>query len=174
MDTAREQADAKLDTLRTTHDREVAALRASVDTRDAAFQSEVNGATERKGVQKHMMQQISEARDERRREETQTAKVREKYESLQAEMGALRTDLTEKKRMLKRSDKVLEQAKSDLHRMRNERVTLLAQPADARGKLESAGQLVPSFEARAAAAEAQPSGGISGRRGTKASGSGRP
>jgi len=75
LDTAREQADAKLDTLRATHDREVAALRTSVDTRDAAFQSELNRATERmEGVQKHMMQQISEARDERRRAEAQTAK----------------------------------------------------------------------------------------------------
>ncbi|MFM0197830.1 hypothetical protein PQQ65_32535 [Paraburkholderia strydomiana] len=69
LDTTHEQADTELDALRArTHDREVAAFRASVGTRDAASQSELNRATRRmEGVQKHMMQQISEARDERKR-----------------------------------------------------------------------------------------------------------
>lgn len=174
LDTVREQADAKLEALRTTHDREVATLRASVDTRDAAFQSELGKATQRmEGVQKHMMQQIGEARDERRRAEVQAARVQEKYESLQAEMGALRTDLIEKKRMLERSGKTLEQAEADLHRLQHEREMLLAELAEARGKLASAAQLVASLEARATAAEARPSDGMSGRRGTAASGSGK-
>ncbi|WP_350357475.1 DNA-binding protein [Paraburkholderia fungorum] len=174
LDTTRQQADVKLDALRATHDREVAALRASVDTGDAAFQSELSRATERmEGVQKHMMKQISEARDERTRAEAQSAKIREKCETLHAETGALRTDLTEKKRMLERSGKSLEQAEADLQRLRNEHLAALAQLAEAHGKLESVGQLVASLEARARAAEARPSDEISGHRGTAAPGHGK-
>ncbi|WP_133300309.1 hypothetical protein [Paraburkholderia lacunae] len=96
-----------------------------------------------------------------------------KYESLQAEMGALRTDLIDKKRMLERSGKTLEQAEADLHRLQHERERLLAELAEARCKLASAAQLVASLEARATAAVARPSDGMSGRRGTAASGSGK-
>jgi chromosome segregation ATPase len=90
-DAERELADTRLREQRTEHEKAIAALRASLEARDAAFQSELDKATQRmEGVQKHMMQQISEAREERRRADTLAASLQQRNETLLGELGAAR------------------------------------------------------------------------------------
>ncbi|MBB3256770.1 chromosome segregation ATPase [Paraburkholderia bannensis] len=89
--TEREIADTRLRELGTEHEKAIAALRASLETRDAAFQSELDKATQRmEGVQKHMMQQISEAREERRRADVLATSLQQRNETLLGELGAAR------------------------------------------------------------------------------------
>jgi chromosome segregation ATPase len=87
----REIADTRLREQRTEHEKAIAELRASREARDAAFQSELDKATQRmEGVQKHMMQQISEAREERKRADTLAASLQQRNETLLGELGAAR------------------------------------------------------------------------------------
>ncbi|WP_322043546.1 DNA-binding protein [Paraburkholderia sp. J67] len=87
----REQAESRLREQRLEHEKASTALRASLEARDAAFQSELDKATQRmEGVQKHMMQQISEAREERRRSDTLAASLQQRNETLLGELGAAR------------------------------------------------------------------------------------
>ncbi|HEV3429204.1 MAG TPA: DNA-binding protein [Paraburkholderia sp.] len=90
-DAERELADTRLREQRTEHEKAIAALRVSLEARDATFQSELDKATQRmEGVQKHMMQQISEAREERRRADTLAASLQQRNETLLGELGAAR------------------------------------------------------------------------------------
>lgn len=90
-DTEREIADARLREQRAEHEKAIAALQASREARDAAFQSELDKATQRmEGVQKHMMQQISEAREERRRADALAGSLQQRNETLLGELGAAR------------------------------------------------------------------------------------
>lgn len=90
-DAEREIADTRLREQRIEHEKASAALRASLEARDAAFQAELDKATQRmEGVQKHMMQQISEAREERRRADSLAASLQQRNETLLGELGAAR------------------------------------------------------------------------------------
>lgn len=90
-DAERELADTRQREQRTEHEKASAALRASLEARDAAFQSELDKATQRmEGVQKHMMQQISEAREERRRADALAATLQQRNETLLGELAAAR------------------------------------------------------------------------------------
>ncbi|POR53438.1 plasmid replication DNA-binding protein KfrA [Paraburkholderia eburnea] len=90
-DAERELADTRQREQRTEHEKASAALRASLEARDAAFQSELDKATQRmEGVQKHMMQQISDAREERRRADALAATLQQRNETLLGELAAAR------------------------------------------------------------------------------------
>ncbi|WP_310633135.1 DNA-binding protein [Paraburkholderia sp.] len=90
-DAERTMAETRTQEQRAAHEQAIAAMRAAQETRDAAFQSELDKATQRmEGVQKHMMQQISEARDERRRADALAASAQRRNEQLVSELGAAR------------------------------------------------------------------------------------
>lgn len=90
-DAERTQAETRAQEQRTAHEHAIAALRSAQEARDAAFQSELDKATQRmEGVQKHMMQQISEAREERRRADALAASAQQRNEQLVSELGAVR------------------------------------------------------------------------------------
>ncbi|WP_322072005.1 DNA-binding protein [Paraburkholderia bannensis] len=90
-DAERELADTRLREQRIEHEQASATLRASLEARDTAFQAELDKATQRmEGVQKHMLQQISEAREERRRADSLAASLQQRNETLLGELGAAR------------------------------------------------------------------------------------
>jgi chromosome segregation ATPase len=143
-ETAREQADLRLREQREEHEKASAALRASLEARDAAFQAELDKATQRmEGVQKHMLQQIGEAREERRRADALAASLQQRNEQLLGELGAARNQaeqLNEARLTAQRQNEILMRQQAEWHR---ERESLHTKLAAIRGRTRARTNLAP-------------------------------
>ncbi|NIE68077.1 DNA-binding protein [Burkholderia sp. Ax-1719] len=148
-DSERDIADTRLRELRAEHEKTIAALRASLEARDAAFQSELDKATQRmEGVQKHMMQQISEAREERRRADALAAALQQRNETLLGELGAARVTQTSQDdalRAAQRENEVVAKERAEWQRERESLESrLIAIRNRSRAKLKRVAVAAPS------------------------------
>lgn len=152
---ASDQVDAarRLNALRDTYEQRLQELRDVWATAEAGFREEITRATERlEGVQKHVMLQVSQAREAQKRAEEQAAKSLQRSERLAGELEPLRTELATVTTQLQRAaqDHAAELAKTQ--HLLAERDELKVQLANTMGRLESAMQLVGESTVRAGAA----------------------
>ncbi|WP_321919531.1 DNA-binding protein [Paraburkholderia tropica] len=124
-DAERTQAETRAQEQRTAHEHAIAAMRAGQEARDAAFQSELDKATQRmEGVQKHMMQQISEAREERRRADALAASAQQRNEQLVSELGAARVQEAQQTNALRDAQRRLDALLAQEAQWQRERAAL--------------------------------------------------
>jgi chromosome segregation ATPase len=134
-DIAREQSDARLREQREEHEKASATLRASLEARDAAFQAELDKATQRmEGVQKHMLQQIGEAREERRRADALAAALQQRNEQLLGELGAARAQAQQQNEALLAGQRQIEALSLQQAEWRRERGSLQTKLAAVQGR----------------------------------------
>ena len=79
-------AEQALITLKSEHRQRIEELQAIIASQESSFRQEIDKATERlEGVQKHVMLQVTEAREAQKRAETKLSKANQKNEQLLAE-----------------------------------------------------------------------------------------
>ncbi|WP_321816551.1 MULTISPECIES: DNA-binding protein [unclassified Paraburkholderia] len=144
----RDSAETRLREQREEHEKAIGALRVSLEARDAAFQSELDKATQRmEGVQRHMMQQISEAREERKRADTLAASLQHRNETLLGELGAARAHETRQDDALREAQQANEASMRERGEWQREREVLenrlAAMRNRSRAKLKRAALAVP-------------------------------
>ena len=140
--------------LKAEHLQDVERLQAALVAQEAAFRQEIDKATERlEGVQKHVLLQVSEAREAQKRAEAQLSKNAEKNEKLSTEVQQLRWQVASFTQMSERAQSDLVQAHDEMTRLRTDRESLIQQVAGATGKLGALVNQIESLERRAIGAE---------------------
>lgn len=129
-------------------------LQATIATQERSFRQEIDKATERlEGVQKHVMLQVTEAREAQKRAEAQLSKSSQKNEQLLAESQQNRRQIASLTQTSERAQTDLAQAHGEMNRLQSEREALIQQVATATGKLGALGEQIESLERRAVGAE---------------------
>lgn len=105
------------------------------------------------GVQKHVMLQVTEAREAQKRAEAQLSKASQKNEQLLAEAQQIRRQIASLTQTSERAQTDLAQAHGEMSRLQSERESLIQQVATATGKLGALGEQIESLERRAIGAE---------------------
>ena len=153
-------ASAKVDseqaiaTLKSEHRQRIEELQATLATQESSFRQEIDKATERlEGVQKHVMLQVTEAREAQKRAETLLSKTNQKNEQLSAEVQQLGRQIASISQTSERAQADLAQTQGVIDKLRSERESLVQQVATAAGKLGALEQQVESLERRAVGAE---------------------
>jgi chromosome segregation ATPase len=156
LESARTEAENRMASVRTEYDQQLAELRATMTTQEQAFRVEIDKATERlEGVQKHVMLQVSEAREATRRAEALLAKSRQKNEDLSAEAQQLKTTLANQTQQTERAQADLTNMSQQAKQLQTERESQLQQLAMLTGKLDAQTAQLESLEHRACGAEAR-------------------
>lgn len=141
-------------TLKEEHQQYVEKLQAALAAQEIAFRLEIDKATERlEGVQKHVLLQVSEAREAQKQAEAQLSKANQKNEQLSTEVQKLRGQVASFTQISERAQSDLVQAHDEMTRLRADRESLIQQVAGATGKLGALGDQIESLERRAVAAE---------------------
>jgi chromosome segregation ATPase len=151
---AKADSDQTIAALKSEHRQQVEALQAALSAQEAAFRLEIDKATERlEGVQRHVMLQVTEARDAQKRSEAQLSKSKQKNEQLLVEVQHLGRQIAAMAQTAERAQADLNQAHDELARLRAERESLVQQVAAAGGKLNAFGDQIEALERRAVGAE---------------------
>lgn len=154
LDAAKADSEQTIGALKSEHRQQVEALQAALAAREAAFRLEIDKATERlEGVQRHVMLQVTEARDAQKRAEAQLSKSNQKNEQLLVEVQHLGRQVAAMAKTAERAQADLNQAHDDLAQLRAERESLVQQVATAGGKLSAFGNQIEALERRAVGAE---------------------
>ena len=154
LDLVKTNATQSISTLKAEHRLRVEELQAALATQESSFRHEIDKATERlEGVQKHVMLQVTEAREAQKRAETRLSKTNQKNEQLSAEVQQLGRQIVSLTQTSERALADLTQAHAVIDKLRSERESLVQQVATAAGKLDALGQQVESLERRAVGAE---------------------
>lgn len=154
LESAKVISEQAILSLEAEHQHRVEEMRASLGAQEAAFRQEINKATERlEGVQKHVMQQVAEAREAQKRAETQFSKASIKNEQLSAEIQQLRSQIALLAQTTERAQVDLAQARAETTKLLAERESLIQQMGSATGKLGALGEQIESLERRAVSAE---------------------
>ncbi len=141
-------------TLKAEHRHRVEELQTSLASQESAFRQEINKATERlEGVQKHVMLQVTEAREAQKRAEAQLSKAHQKNEQMSAELQQIERQIALLTQMSERAQTDLAQAQTETTKFRAERDSLIQQLATANGKLGALKEQIESLECRAVGAE---------------------
>ena len=154
LESAKADAAQAIKTLKAEQRQRVDELQKTITTKDGSFRQEIDKATERlEGVQKHVMLQVTEAREAQKRAEAQLSKAIQKNEQLLDEMQQIRRQIASLTQTSERAQTDLAQAHGEMHRLQLERETLILQVATASGKLGVLGEQIESLERRAVGAE---------------------
>ena len=136
------------------HRQRIEELQAIIASQESSFRLEINKATERlEGVQKHVMLQVTEAREAQKRAESQLSKANQKNEQLLAEALQIGRQITLLTQTVERAQADFTQAQGDIKKLQSEREGLIQQVATASGKLGAVGDQIESLERRAIGAE---------------------
>lgn len=147
-------AEQALITLKSEHRQRIEELQAIIASQESSFRLEINKATERlEGVQKHVMLQVTEAREAQKRAETQLSKANQKNDQLQAEALQIGRQITLLTQTAERAQADFTQAQGEIRKLQSEREGLIQQVARASGKLGAVGDQIESLERRAIGAE---------------------
>lgn len=147
-------AEQALITLKSEHRQRIEELQAIIASQESSFRLEINKATERlEGVQKHVMLQVTEAREAQKRAESQLSKANQKNEQLLAEALQIGRQITLLTQTVERAQADFTQAQGDIKKLQSEREGLIQQVATASGKLGAVGDQIESLERRAIGAE---------------------
>ncbi|MBN9424268.1 MAG: hypothetical protein BGO63_17465 [Candidatus Accumulibacter sp. 66-26] len=150
------EAEQRLAMTNATHERRLAELREAMAAQEQTFRAEIGKATERlEGVQKHVMLQVTEAREATKRAEALLAKTQQKNEELSADAQQLRSELASRIQLCTRAHEDLERVSQAADQLRTERETQIQQLAMLTGKLDAQTTQIESLEQRASGAEAR-------------------
>jgi len=154
LESVKTDAAQAISILKSEHRLRVAELQATLATQESAFRQEIDKATERlEGVQKHVMLQVTEAREAQKRAETHLSKTNQKNEQLSAEVQQLGRQIASIAQTSDRAQTDLAQAHGEMSRLQSEREALVQQVAMATGKLGALEEQIASLERRAVGAE---------------------
>lgn len=154
LESAKTNSEQASSTRKAEHQQHVEKLQAALVAQEAAFRQEIDKATERlEGVQKHVLLQVSEARESQKRAEAQLSKANQKNEQLSTEVQQLRWQVASFTQMSERAQADLGQSHDEKNQLRAERESLIQQVAGATGKLGALGEQIESLERRAVGAE---------------------
>lgn len=154
LESVKTDAAQAISIVKAEHRLRVQELQAALSAQESSFRQEIDKATERlEGVQKHVMLQVTEAREAQKRAETLLSKTNQKNEQLSAEVQRLGRQIASIAQTSERAQADLAQAQGVIDKLGSERESLVQQVATAAGKLDALGQQVESLERRAVGAE---------------------
>lgn len=154
IETVKTDAAQAISILKTEQRQRVEELQTTIATQERSFRQEIDKATERlEGVQKHVMLQVTEAREAQKRTEAHLSKASQKNEQLVAEAQQIRRQIASLTQTTERAQTDLAQAHGEMSRLQSEREALIQQVATATGKLGALGEQIESLERRAVGAE---------------------
>lgn len=154
LESAKIDSAQAISILKAEYRQRVEELQATIATQESSFRQEIDKATERlEGVQKHVMLQVTEAREAQKRAEAQLSKASQKNEQLLAEVQQIRRQIASLTQTSERAQTDLAQAHGEMNRLQSEREALIQQVAMATGKLGALGEQIESLERRAVGAE---------------------
>jgi len=145
----RVEAERQIQAVREEGERRLQQLHAALAEKEARLRDDLARATERlEGVQRHVLLQVSEAREAQRRAEEQLAKAVQRSERLAAELEPLRTQVTAMDTQLTRAtlDQAAMQAEATQLKAERDEARLLL--ANSTGRLQSAAQQMMELNAR--------------------------
>ncbi len=152
-----DEAARRLDGLRDSYEQRLQQQREAHAAAEASFREELARATERlEGVQRHVMLQVSEAREAQKRAEDQLAKAVQRGERLGTELEGLRAQTATQAMQLQRATQDHQAAAMQAKQAQAERDELKVQLANTTGRLEGTQQQVRELVARAAAPVSTP------------------
>lgn len=136
------------------HEQQVQQLQQAMQTQAAAFRAEIAQATERlESVQKHVMLQVSEAREGRKKAETLLQQATQQFATQEQQLQDAHSQLRLQTRDLERLHNTEQQLRQQLADNIQQRETLQHQLATAAGKLDAWRGQLASQEQRAREAE---------------------
>ncbi len=128
---------ARESTLKSIHEKNLTHARAELAAKEVDLRTELTRTTERlEGVQKHVMLQVTDARDAQKRAEDQTTKASQRAVTLGAEMETLRVQLAEVESTHQRTVAAQTAAAAEAGQLRMERDSLKEKFANTTGQLE--------------------------------------
>lgn len=152
-----DEAARRLDGLRDSYEQRLQQQREAHAAAEASFREELARATERlEGVQRHVMLQVSEAREAQKRAEDQLANAVQRGERLGTELEGLRARTATQAMQLQRATQDHQAAAMQAKQAQAERDELKVQLANTTGRLEGTQQQVRELVARAAAPVSTP------------------
>ncbi len=154
LESSRTEAEQRMAAANTAHEWRLTELQDAMVAEELAFRGEIDKATERlEGVQKHVMLQVSEAREATKRAEALLGKAQRKNEELSAEAQQLRAKLAAQTQQGARTQEDLARASQTVDQLRIERESLIHQLATLTGKFDAQTAQIESLEKRAVGAE---------------------
>ncbi len=152
-----DEAMRRLDGLRDSYEQRLQQQREAHEAAQASFREELARATERlEGVQRHVMLQVSEAREAQKRAEAQLAKTVLHGERLASELEGLRSQTATQALQLQRATQDHQAAVMQAKQAQAERDEFKVQLANTTGRLEGTQQQVRELMAQAAASASAP------------------
>ncbi len=156
VESSRAEAEQRLAAANAAHERRQTELQETMAAQEQAFRAEIDKATERlEGVQRHVMLQVTEAREATKRAEALLAKAQQKNEELSAEAQQLRAELASQAQQSARAHEDLDRASQAADQLRTERESLIQQLAMLTGKFDAQAAQIESLEHRAIGAESR-------------------
>ncbi len=138
---ARAEAQAHESTLKSDHAQQLADARTELSAKEAELRAELMRTTERlEGVQKHVMLQVSDAREAQRRAEDQSTKATQRGDKLSVELETLRAQIAEVQSTHQRTVEAQTAFAAEAGQLRIERDNLKEKLANTMGQLEGVGK----------------------------------
>ncbi len=154
LEASKRESEQTITTMKSEHRQQIEVQQAALATQENAFREEISKTMERlEGVQKHVMLQVTEAREAQKRAEVQLSKASEKNGALIADVQQLGRQIASLTQISERAQADLVRAQSDMAQLRVERESLIQQLGAATGKLSALGAQIESLERRAVGAE---------------------
>lgn len=154
LESVKTDSERAITAMKSEHQQHVEVLQATLAAQEHTFRKEIDKATERlEGVQKHVMLQVTEAREAQKRTEALLSKASQRNEQLSAELQELWQKNASLTQLSERAQTDLTQAHNEMTQLRAERESLIQQVATATGKLGVLGERIESLERRAVGAE---------------------
>ncbi len=156
LELSRSDAGQAVASLKSEHRQQVELMQAGFAVQESAFRQEIDKTAERlEGVQKHVMLQVTEAREAHKRAESQFSKATQKVEQLSTEAQELRQQIALLSQMSERAKADLILAQEEMAALRAERESLMQRVAVGTGKLDALATQIESLERRAVGAESR-------------------
>ena len=154
LETCQIDAEQRSNDAKAEYQQQLAELQKTMTEREQVFRTEIDKTTERlEGVQKHVMLQVTEAREITKRTETALSRATRQNEELSGEVRQLKGDLVTQHQHNEKYQADLTRSGREIDRLRLERESLLQQLATLNGKLEVRTEQIESLEQRAVSAE---------------------
>jgi len=154
LESVKAHSEQAISILKSEYRHHIDEMQAALAAQEAAFRKEIDIATERlEGVRKHVMLQVTEARDAQKRSEAQLSKASQKNEQLSADLQLLGRQIATMTQVSERTQADLAHAHEETTQLRTERELFIQQLAAATGKIDAQRERLESLERRAIGAE---------------------
>lgn len=149
LSSERAVATNQLEGQRQAHEHQLREQQKALAASQAQLREELARATERlEGVQRHVLLQVSEAREAQKRAEHALTKAVQRSEHLVSELESLRTEVVTRTTQLQRTTQDCVAATEHLGKIQAEREALTVRLATTNGRLEAATQQIAALMAR--------------------------